>query len=317
MKKILITGGTGYLGKNLGIFYKKKYKVYLGARNNKQNFSIKNITGCEVLPLDVSNINSVHDALNYSNPDVVIHAAATKFVDLSEKFPFECIDTNIVGSTNVARACIDKKIPIVIGVSTDKASPPIKNIYGLSKSCMEKLFTSMKEYGNTKFACVRYGNVTWSTGSVLPIWKQMIKKNNTILSTGPYMRRFFFTVDNAVELINQAIKNIKTLNGKILSKEMKSARMIDFLKVWKKEFNCKYKIVEQRKGDRNDEFLIGEDELKYAYVKLIDRKKYYVIDFNNLSKKPIKRIISSYTAKKLSHKEIKEIISHGLNSSEL
>ena len=164
MKKILITGGTGYLGRNLALFYRKKYKVFLGARNNKQNFLVKNLTNCEVVPLDVSNLNSVNDCLNYVKPEIVIHAAATKFVDLSEKFPFECIDTNIVGSTNIVRACINKKIPTVIGVSTDKASPPIKNIYGLSKSCMERLFCSSQPYGKTKFICVRYGNVAWSTG---------------------------------------------------------------------------------------------------------------------------------------------------------
>ena len=264
MKKILITGGTGYLGRNLGNFYKKRYKVFLGARNNKQNFLVKNLTNCEVVPLDVSNIESVNDCLNYTKPDIVIHAAATKFVDLSEKFPFECIDINIVGSANIARACINKKIPTVIGVSTDKASPPIKNIYGLSKSCMEKLFSSIKPYGKTKFICVRYGNVTWSTGSVLPIWKQMFKKNKTILTTGPYMRRFFFSVNEAVSLIDQALKLKNRLNGKILSTEMKSAKMIEFLKVWTKKFGGKYKIIQSRKGDRLDEYLIGEDELKYA-----------------------------------------------------
>ena len=116
MKKILITGGTGYLGRNLAIFYKKKYKVFLGARNNKQNFLVRNLTNCEVVPLDVSNLSSVNDCLNYAKPDIVIHAAATKFVDLSEKFPFECIDTNIVGSTNVARACLNKKVPKDVNV---------------------------------------------------------------------------------------------------------------------------------------------------------------------------------------------------------
>lgn len=317
MKKILITGGTGYLGRNLGKFYNKKYKVFLGARNNKQNFLAKNTTGCEVLPLDVCNLESINDALNYSKPDIVIHAAATKFVDLSEKFPFECIDTNILGSSNVARACINKKISTVIGVSTDKASPPIHNIYGLSKSCMERLFSSMKGYGNTTFVCVRYGNVTWSTGSVLPIWKKMFLEKNKILSTGPYMRRFFFNVSEAVELINEALKNKKKLSGKILSREMKSARMIDFLKVWKKEHKCEFQIINKRKGDRLDEFLIGENELKYSQEKKIGKIKYFIIDFNNISKKPLKKIVSSANAKKLNNNEIKKIINTGLNSSEL
>ena len=317
MKKILITGGTGYLGRNLALFYKKKYKVFIGARNNKQNFLVKNLTNCEVVPLDVSNIESVNDCLNYSKPDIVIHAAATKFVDLSEKFPFECIDINIVGSANIARACINKKIPTVIGVSTDKASPPIKNIYGLSKSCMERLFSSIEPYGKTKFICVRYGNVTWSTGSVLPIWKQMFNKNKTILTTGPNMRRFFFSVDEAVSLIDQALKLKDKLAGKILSAEMKSSKMIDILKVWIKKFGGNYKIIQSRKGDRLDEYLIGEDELKYAEVLKIKGKKYFVINFNKLSKKPLKEIVSSKDAKKLSQSEIEKIIQFGLRSNEL
>ena len=317
MKKILITGGTGYLGRNLALYYKNKFKVFLGARNNKQNFLVKNLTNCEVVPLDVSNMESVNDCLNYTKPDVVIHAAATKFVDLSEKFPFECVDINIVGSTNIARACLNKKVPTVIGVSTDKASPPIKNIYGLSKSCMERLFSSIQPYGKTKFICVRYGNVTWSTGSVLPIWKQMFKKNNTILTTGPNMRRFFFSVNEAVSLIDEALKNKDKLSGKILSAQMKSAKMIDILKVWVRKYGVKYKIIKGRKGDRLDEFLIGEDELKFANEIKIKNKKYFVIDFNQQSKKPLKKIVSSQNAKKLNDFEIQKIIEFGLNSNEL
>jgi len=317
MKKILITGGTGYLGRNLALYYKNKFKVFLGARNNKQNFLVRNLTNCEVVPLDVSNLSSVNDCLNYTKPDIVIHAAATKFVDLSEKFPFECIDINIVGSANIARACLNKKIPTVIGVSTDKASPPIKNIYGLSKSCMERLFSSIQPYGKTKFICVRYGNVTWSTGSVLPIWKHMFNKNNTILTTGPNMRRFFFSVNEAVNLIDQALKNKDKLSGKILSAQMKSAKMIDILKIWVKKYGAKYKIIKGRKGDRLDEFLIGEDELKYANEIKIKNKKYFVIDFNQQSKKPLKKIISSHNAIKLNNLEIEEIIEFGLNSNEL
>lgn len=317
MKKILITGGTGYLGRNLALFYRKKYKVFLGARNNKQNFLVKNLTNCEVVPLDVSNINSVNDCLNYTKPDIVIHAAATKFVDLSEEFPFECIDTNIVGSTNIVRACLNKKVPTVIGVSTDKASPPIKNIYGLSKSCMERLFSSVKSYGKTKFVCVRYGNVTWSTGSVLPIWKRMFNKDKTILTTGPNMRRFFFSVDEAVSLVDQAVKFKNKLDGKILSAEMKSAKMIEILKVWIKKFGGKYKVIQTRKGDRLDEFLIGEDELRYTQELKIKNKRYFVINFNEASKKPLKKIVSSYNAKKLSQSDIEKIIRFGLITDEL
>ena len=145
----------------------------------------------------------------------------------------------------------------------------------------------------------------------------MYKKNKTILTTGPYMRRFFFSVNEAVSLIDQALKLKNKLNGKILSAEMKSAKMIDFLKVWTKKFGGKYKVIQSRKGDRQDEYLIGEDELKYAKEMKIKNRKYFVIDFNNLLKKPLKEIVSSENAKRLAQSEIEKIIKFGLKSNDL
>ena len=315
-KKILITGGTGFLGINLAKKFSKKYTVILSGRNNKLNYIAKNKTKCEVIPLDVSNINSIRDAINYAKPDIIIHAAATKFVDLSEKFPFETIDSNVLGSSNIARVSIDKKIKTVIGISTDKASPPVKNIYGLSKSIMERLFLSSSNQSNTQFSCVRYGNVAWSTGSVLPIWKRMFDKNKTILTTGPYMRRFFFLVSDAVTLVDTALKNIKFLNGKILSREMKSAQMIDIIKTWINIYGGKYSIIGSRSGDRQDEYLIGEEELKYTIEKKINDIKHYVIDFSKTDKNSIKKIVSSSTAEKLSNLDISKILKFGMKNEE-
>ena len=315
-KKILITGGTGFLGINLAKKFSKKYTVILSGRNNKLNYIAKNKTKCEVIPLDVSNINSIRDAINYAKPDIIIHAAATKFVDLSEKFPFETIDSNVLGSSNIARVSIDKKIKTVIGISTDKASPPVKNIYGLSKSIMERLFLSSSNQSNTQFSCVRYGNVAWSTGSVLPIWKRMFDKNKTLLTTGPYMRRFFFLVSDAVTLVDTALKNIKFLNGKILSREMKSAQMIDIIKTWINIYGGKYSIIGSRSGDRQDEYLIGEEELKYTIEKKINNIKHYIIDFSKTNKNSIKQIISSSTAEKLSNLDISKILKFGMKNEE-
>ena len=315
-KKILITGGTGFLGINLAKKFSKKYAVILSGRNNKLNYIAKNKTQCEVIPLDVSNINSIRDAINYAKPDIIIHAAATKFVDLSEKFPFETIDSNVLGSSNIARVSIDKKIKTVIGISTDKASPPVKNIYGLSKSIMERVFLSSSNQSNTQFSCVRYGNVAWSTGSVLPIWKRMFDKNKKILTTGPYMRRFFFLVSDAVTLVDTALKNIKFLNGKILSREMKSAQMIDIIKTWINIYGGQYSIIGSRSGDRQDEYLIGEEELKYTIEKKINNIKHYVIDFSKTDKNSIKKIVSSSTAEKLSNLDISKILKFGMKNEE-
>ena len=98
---VLITGGTGFLGKRLALKLKDKYRVVLTGRNNKQNMTAKQFTGCEIAPMDIANIESVRDAFREFKPNIVIHAAATKFVDLAEKFPMECVDVNVTGSQNI------------------------------------------------------------------------------------------------------------------------------------------------------------------------------------------------------------------------
>jgi FlaA1/EpsC-like NDP-sugar epimerase len=197
--KILITGGTGFLGQKLALALKDKNEVILGGRDNKRNLQAFEYTQCQTIPLDVVNIESVRDAINAYKPNIIIHAAATKFVDLAEVQPMECVDVNISGSQNVARVAMDKGVDVVLGISTDKASPPIRNTYGLTKALMERMYCSLDEKTITKFACVRYGNVAWSTGSVLPIWKNMHEQTGLIKTTGPEMRRFFFTVEEAVQ----------------------------------------------------------------------------------------------------------------------
>lgn len=308
MKKLLITGGSGFLGRNLAIKLKENYRVILTSRNNKQNFLTQKITGCEVIPMDVTNIESIRDVFNEVKPDIVIHAAATKFVDLCEKFPMETIDVNIIGSQNIARVSIEKGVDIVIGISTDKACPPVRNIYGLSKASMEKLFCLMDSKSNTKFTCVRYGNVVWSTGSVFPVWKDMHDKTGLIKSTGPEMRRFFFTVDDAVKLVTDAIENIEITHGKILSREMKAAQISDILDVWIELYGGKWEIMEGRPGERNDEYLVGEIELDYSTKININGINHFLISPNTKSDNRLETILYSNNTEKLTKEEIKNLI---------
>src|SRR6266851_7283174 len=102
---ILITGGTGFVGKRLGMTLSADNNVVLTGRNNKHNMDAQQFTGCPTLPMDVTNIESIRDVFTEVRPDVVIHAAATKYVDLSELQPMECLDVNVLGSQNVARVC--------------------------------------------------------------------------------------------------------------------------------------------------------------------------------------------------------------------
>lgn len=308
MKKILITGGSGFLGRNLAVKLKNEYDIYLGSRNNKNNFAAGQITGCKTLPLDVSNIESVRDVIQEVKPDIIIHAAATKFVDLSEKYPLETVDINIVGSQNVARVAIEQKVPYVVGISTDKACPPVRNIYGLSKATMEKLFVLLDGKHETKFTAVRYGNVAWSTGSVLPIWKKMMDDTGVIKTTGPEMRRFFFTVQNAVDLVIAAIDNQETCHGKILSREMKSAQIQDILDVWIKNYGGKWEKMQGRPGERLDEFLVGETELEYCETITINGILHYLISPNTKTSTPLSGIVNSANCARLTEAEILDII---------
>ena len=309
--KILVTGGNGFLGKRLGLELRKLgHQVTLASRNNKQNFLAKEFSGCNVLPMDVSSIESVRDAVIQEMPDVIIHAAATKFVDLAEKQPMETIDINVTGSQNVARIAIERGVKLVIGISTDKSSPPVRNIYGMTKSLMERLFSLMEGKSDTHFVSVRYGNVAWSTGSVLGIWKKMLKKQGFIGTTGPEMFRYFFTVDEAVSLVLTALKNSSELHGKVLSRYMKAAQLEDIIRVWTKQESATYEKIEGRPGERLEEFLIGESELEYTEERIYDGIRHYVLSFNEKSENPLTEVLSSRTAEKLSDDEIRAIINN-------
>ena len=307
---IVITGGTGFLGKRLGLRLKDRYNVILAGRNNKQNMGAGNFTGCKTAPLDVSNIESVRDVFAEFKPQVVIHAAATKFVDLAEKFPMECVDVNVLGSQNVARVAMQTGVKTVIGISTDKAAPPVRNTYGLSKALMERMYCSLNGKSDTRFACVRYGNVAWSTGSVLPIWKKMHEETGVIGTTGPEMRRFFFTVDEAVELVLTAMEDIESVQGKVLSRKMKAAQIEDILKIWVQHKGGRYEKIEGRPGERDDEFLIGDLELPYTEEVMYNNIIHYLISFNQKTNRPLSTGLSSANTERLSNEEILAILNN-------
>lgn len=168
-KTILITGGTGFLGRSLGIELQNEHNVVLAGRNNKQNMMAHQETSCRVMPMGRHQHRvGQRDTCLEVRPHAVTHAAATKFVDLAEVMPMECVDVNVRGSQNVARVALEKGVETLIGISTDKTAPPVRNTYGLTKILMERMFCALNGKTDTRLACVR-GSVAWSTGSVLPI----------------------------------------------------------------------------------------------------------------------------------------------------
>lgn len=311
MARILITGGTGFLGKRLGVRFREcGHTVFLTGRNNRQNLLANQYSGCEVLAMDVSSIESVRDIVTQVRPEVIIHAAATKFVDISEKQPMETIDINVVGSQNVARVAVDKGVRLVVGISTDKASPPVRNTYGLTKALMERLFCSMDAKSQTRFLCVRYGNVAWSTGSVMPIWRKMLRDTGVIGTTGPEMLRYFFTVAEAVELVLTAFDHAEELHGMVLARKMKSARMEDILKIWTAQEGGRYERISGRPGERDVEYLIGEMELPFTNLSSYNGIEHYVISFNQKVEQPLPFPLSSANADRLTEGEIIALINN-------
>lgn len=311
MKKILITGGSGFLGRRLGLRLRELgHDVVLAARNNKQNFLAGAFSGCRTIAMDVANIESIRDIFAQERPEIVIHAAATKFVDVSEVQPMETIDVNVVGSQNVARAAIDRGVKAVIGISTDKAAPPVRNTYGLSKAIMERMFCSMDGRGGTQFMCVRYGNVAWSTASVLVLWKNHLATNGVIETTGPEMLRFFFTVDEAVRLVVTALEHVDELHGTLLSRYMKAAQIKDILDLWCEQESAQWRRIAGRPGERHEETLIGEQELPFTREVFYEGIKHYVISFNRLSESPPALCLSAGNTERLTKEEILQIINH-------
>ncbi|MDP3696584.1 MAG: SDR family NAD(P)-dependent oxidoreductase, partial [Candidatus Taylorbacteria bacterium] len=175
-KTILITGGTGSIGsalvKELLPYNPKQIRIF--SRDQNKQYELMEELGDQphvrFLVGDIRDENRLNLALN--NVDIVFHAAALKHVPSCEYNPFEAVKTNIIGSQNIIEAALEHNVDKVIGISTDKVVYPT-SVMGTSKLMMEKLFSSAYHYmgqKNTKFACVRFGNVAWSTASVLPIW---------------------------------------------------------------------------------------------------------------------------------------------------
>lgn len=305
---VLITGGTGFLGRRLGQALRRYGEVVLTGRNHKQNQAAQEATGCRVLAMDVTNREAVRDIFTEVRPAVVIHAAASKYVDIAERQPMECLDVNVVGSQNVARVAVEKGVRIVVGISTDKAAPPVSNTYGLCKALMERLFCAMNGKSATRFLCVRPGNIPWSTGSVLPIWAKMLATDGVITTTGPHMTRYLSTAAEVVGLVRTVIERAEELQGTVVTCSMKAVLIGDLLQLFTRRRGGSWHRGEVRPGERQHEFLVGEPELPRTRMLEIGGVPHYVLSPNQLAPRPLPASLSSEHAERFTEAELLEII---------
>lgn len=211
-KRYLITGGAGFLGGELiERILQQGGEVVTVSRNEGKLIELKSKYKNSKLEIHTGDICDEF-TLPRLMRDItgVFHLAAFKHVGLAETQGRECIKSNVIGSMNVLEQAVKNDVEFVIGISTDKAAQ-VSGTYGASKYLMERMFTQFEQdFPNTKFRIVRYGNVLYSTGSVLCIWRDKLQNGEEIIITEPEATRYFWTLNQAVDLIFDCMENATT-----------------------------------------------------------------------------------------------------------
>lgn len=292
-KAILITGGTGSLGKILTrrllsgkegtprkiiIFSRDEAKQHYMRLEYEQKMNATDEIIYDnfhkLLEFRIGDVRDYHSVCSVlGNVDIVINAAALKQVPSCEYFPYEAVQTNITGPENIIRAIRENKYPVetVLGVSTDKACKPVC-VMGMSKAIQERIFIS----GNitvpkTRFICVRYGNVLASRGSVIPLFHEQIKKGGPVTVTTKEMTRFLLPLEKAVDTIIAALTNAK--RGETFVPIAKSTNMTDLAQALIEDRPIKIIYTGIRPGEKYHEIMVSIEEAWRAY----DRGEYYAI----------------------------------------
>jgi UDP-N-acetylglucosamine 4,6-dehydratase len=295
---ILITGGTGSLGKALTKELVKNNKIVIYSRNEERQFEMMkefNNPNIKYRIGDIRDTETLKAALRGCN--VAIHAAAMKDLMMVEDQPTQGCFNNIEGSRSFLQAVNETpSIKKAIGISTDKAASP-SNVYGMTKYIMERLFIEASRNSDKIFVCSRFGNMINSHGSLVNFWKDHPEANVKIHH--PDMARFFFTLNDAVKTVTDTL--IEGKSGDIYVPKMKKAMILDILKIiFKKE---SFEVSGISPGEKIDEDLVGEAERHFCF----DKDNYFIIRPGILNTKP-PIAFSTKNAEKFTHKELTKLI---------
>jgi len=262
-KNILITGGTGSFGKKYTKIILQKFKpnkIIIYSRDELKQYEMAQSFNDPCMRYFIGDVRD-GERLNEAMHDVdfVIHAAALKHVPVAEYNPMECIKTNIDGAENVIKAAIANNVEKVIALSTDKAANPI-NLYGATKLASDKLFVAannMVGSRKTRFAVVRYGNVTGSRGSVIPFFKKLISEGASELPiTDTKMTRFLITLEDGVNFV---LKDFERMyGGEIFIPKIPSMKMTDLAEALAPDLP--HKIIGIRPGEKLHEIMCPADD---------------------------------------------------------
>ncbi|MDX8413175.1 MAG: polysaccharide biosynthesis protein [Mariprofundales bacterium] len=292
-KVVLVTGGTGSMGKVLvrrllsGELGTPKKVIVMSRDEGKQHdmrlaYMHKSVTTDEViyhnfqqaLEFRIGNVRHYGEVCSaVKDADVVINAAALKQVPTCEYFPDQAVMTNCIGAMNIVQAIRehDYQVETVVGISTDKAAKPL-NVMGMTKAIQERIFTSANVLASeTSFICVRYGNVLASRGSVIPLFHDQIKQGGPVTVTVPEMTRFLLSLEQAVDTVFAALRTAR--RGEILVPNAPAATVENIAKALIGDRDVAVKVTGIRPGEKMHEIMVSEEESYYA----VRRGDYYAV----------------------------------------
>jgi FlaA1/EpsC-like NDP-sugar epimerase len=319
-KKILVTGGTGSFGHQIvdRLMKENPAEIRIFSRDEKKQYDMQfEYYGNNKLRFivgDVRNKESLITAMR--GVDIVFHAAALKQVPSCEYNPYEAVKTNAMGAENVIEAALFHNVEKVIAISTDKAVEPV-NVMGMTKAIQERLITSAnvnRDGRRTIFACVRYGNVLGSRGSVIPVFRNQIDSGQNLTLTDNAMTRFILTLDNAIDLVFKSVEY--ALGGEIFVLKIPAHTVTELAEVMIEASGKKLKVIETgiRPGEKIHETLVSPTES----IRTIEKENLYIIlpqvfikevekKYKNYNNKDLYRF-SSDTAARLTKPEIKAML---------
>jgi len=292
-RTILVTGGTGSMGKKLvhrvlsGEKGTPRKVIVLSRDEAKQHemrmsYLHRRVTTDEVifnnfvnvLEFRIGDVRSYDDVCSaVQHADIVINAAALKQVPTCEYFPMQAVMTNCVGAYNIVRAIQEQAYPVdtVVGISTDKACKPV-NVMGMSKSIQERILIAANILNaRTRFICVRYGNVLASRGSVIPLFHDQIRGGGPVTITVPEMTRFLLSLDDAVDTVFAALQEAR--RGETYVPNAPSATVLNIARALIASRDIPLKTVGIRPGEKMHEIMISEEEVHHC----VKRGNYYAI----------------------------------------
>jgi UDP-N-acetylglucosamine 4,6-dehydratase/5-epimerase len=301
--RILITGGTGSLGRELVTALAETNEIVVYSRNEERQFALREeLTARGAAERVALRIGDVRDtgtlAAALRGCDVAIHAAAMKDVLMCEAQPTQTCFNNIDGSRSFLQAVERAGVKIAVGVSTDKAADPT-NVYGMTKYIMERLFVeTSRDCPGIRFTCTRFGNMIDSSGSLISVWKKNPEAD--IRVTHPEATRFFFRVSDAVQTVVDAA--VLGGNGEILVPKMKTARILDIIRLI--TGRDEIESIGLFPGEKLHEDLVGAMEAAFSY----EENGYFVIRPGRANPSPTVAPVSSATAEAFPLQELDALI---------